>query len=153
MIIGDSSALVALSIMDRLDLLESIFGKINIPKAVNNEVTISYKPQIVKLKIFLANKIINIEVDISQIGLGKGELEAIALYKNMEADFLLIDDRRAKSFAKLNDVNVIGSLGVMVLAKELGKVKTIRDDLEKLLNSDVFISKSLIDRVLVGVGE
>ena len=153
MIIGDSSALVALSIMDRLDLLETIFGKIYVPQAVYDEVTISYKPQSIKLKNFLANKIVNVKVDISQIGLGKGELEAIALYKNMEANFLLIDDRRAKSFAKLNDVHVIGSLGVMVLAKELGKIETIREDLEKLLDSDVFISESLIDRVLISVGE
>lgn len=153
MIIGDSSALVALSIMDKLDLLENIFGKIYVPQAVYDEVTISYKPQSVKLKNFLTNKIVSVEVGISQIGLGKGELEAIALYKNLEAKFLLIDDRRAKSFATLNDVNVIGSLGVMVLAKELGKVKTIRNDLEKLLDSDIFISKSLIDRVLVSVGE
>lgn len=45
MIIGDSSALVALSIMDRLDLLESIFGKVYVPQAVYDEVTISHKPQ------------------------------------------------------------------------------------------------------------
>jgi len=152
-IIGDSSALVALSIMDKLDLLESIFGEIYVPQAVYDEVTISYKPQSVKLKNFLANKIVNVEVTISQMGLGDGELEAIALYKDRDAKFLLIDDRRAKSFAKLNDVNVIGSLGVMILAKELGKVETIREDLEKLLDSDIFISESLIERVLSSVGE
>ncbi len=44
----------------------------------------------------------------------------------MNADFLLIDDKRAKRFAALNGVNVIGSLGVMVLAKELGKVTNIK---------------------------
>jgi len=153
MIIGDSSALVALSVMDRLDLLEKIFEKIYVPQAVYDEVTISYKPQSVKLKNFLADKVVDVELNIAQIGLGQGELEAIALYKNMGADFLLIDDKRAKSFAKLNSVNVIGSLGVMVLAKELGVVETIRDDFEKLLKSDVFISKSLIDKVLMGVEE
>ena len=153
MIIGDSSALVALSIMDKLDLLESIFGEIYVPQAVYDEVTISYKPQSVKLKNFLANKIVNVEVTISQMGLGDGELEAIALYKDRDAKFLLIDDRRAKSFAKLNDVNVIGSLGVMILAKELGEIETIRKDLEKLLDSDIFISENLINRVLSSVGE
>jgi len=152
-IIGDSSALVALSIMDKLDLLESIFGEIYVPQAVYDEVTISYKPQSVKLKNFLANKIVNVEVTISQMGLGDGELEAIALYKDRDAKFLLIDDRRAKSFAKLNDVNVIGSLGVMILAKELGEVETIRKDLEKLLDSDIFVSESLIEKVLSSVGE
>lgn len=153
MIIGDSSALVALSIMNRLDLLETVFGVIHVPQAVYDEVTISSKSQSRKLKIFLKNKITSVDIKISQMGLGRGELEAIALYKNLNANFLLIDDRRAKSFAKLNDVNVIGSLGVMILAKELGKVKSIREDLEKLLDSDVFISQSLIDRVLVSVGE
>ena len=153
MIIGDSSALVALSIMNRLDLLETVFGTIHVPQAVYDEVTISSKPQSKKLKTFLEDKIISVEVNISQMGLGRGELEAIALYKNMDANFLLIDDRRAKSFAKLNDVNVIGSLGVMILAKELGKVESIREDLEKLLDSDVFISESLIRRVLISVEE
>ncbi len=153
MIIGDSSALVALSIMNRLDLLETIFGEIYVPEAVYDEVTISFKPQSVALKNFLANKIISVELNITQIGLGQGELEAIALYKDKNAKFLLIDDRRAKKFAKLNNVNVIGSLGVMVLAKELGKVKSIREDLEKLRNSDVFISENLIAKVLSSVGE
>jgi len=108
MIIGDSSALVALSIMD---------------------------------------------LNIVQMGLGQGELEAIALYKHLNSDFLLIDDRRAKKFAQLNSVNVIGSLGVMILAKEKGLIAFIRDDVEKLISSDVFISENLINRVLASVGE
>jgi len=153
MIIGDSSALVALATMDRLDLLEKIFGEIYVPQAVYDEVTISYKAQSVKLKEFLADKIVSVELDISKMGLGQGELEAIALYKNMDANFLLIDDRRAKKFAKLNGVNVIGSLGVMILAKDGGFVNSICEDLEKLVGSSLFISQSLVDRVLREVGE
>lgn len=153
MIIGDSSALVALSIMDRLDLLESVFEKFYVPQAVYDEVAVSDKPHSAKLKVFLVGKVVDVELNISKIGLGNGELEAISLYKNMDADFLLVDDKRAKSFAKLNGINVIGSLGVMVLAKELGKVKSIKDDLKKLLKSDVFVSKNLIERVLISVGE
>ena len=153
MIIGDSSALVALATMDRLELLEEIFDTIYVPQAVYEEVSISYKPQSVKLKKFLANKVVTVTLDISKMGLGQGELEAIALYKNKNADFLLIDDRRAKNFAKLNGLNIIGSLGVMILAKDRGLLLTIRDDLEKLVESSLFISQSLIDRVLEEVGE
>ncbi len=153
MIIGDSSALVTLSIMDRLDLLEPIFGKVYVPQAVYNEVTISDKPQSIKLKNFLKDKIVTVDLTITQMGLGQGELEAIALYKHLNSDFLLIDDRRAKKFAQLNNVNVIGSLGVMILAKEKGLLESIRNDLEKLIDSDVFISESLINRVLANVGE
>ena len=41
----------------------------------------------------------------------------------------------------------------MILAKEQGFVESIRSDLEKLIDSDVFISESLINRVLLSVGE
>ena len=94
-----------------------------------------------------------VELDITKMGLGQGELEAIALYQYKKADFLLIDDRRAKSFARLNGINVIGSLGVLILAKEKGYIDSIRRDLEKLKESSLFISQSLIDRVLYEVGE
>jgi len=65
MIIGDSSALVSLATMDRLDLLEKIFGKIYVPQAVYDEVTISYKLQSVKLKEFLSNKVVSVELKIT----------------------------------------------------------------------------------------
>jgi len=41
----------------------------------------------------------------------------------------------------------------MILAKDKGLIEFIRDDLEKLLDSNLFISQSLIDRVLFEVGE
>jgi predicted nucleic acid-binding protein len=139
--------------MGRLDLLEIIFEEIYVPQAVYDEVVVLSKPEGMKLKKFLAGKVIDAALGITKIGLGRGELEAISLYKTMDADFLLIDDKRAKKFAELNGVNVIGSIGVVLLAKELGKVKTIRDDLEKLLKSNVFVSKHLIERILISVDE
>jgi len=153
MIIGDSSALVALAVMDRLSLLEEIFEEVFVPLAVYDEVCIDNKAQSLKLKKFLSDKVIKVELDISKMGLGQGELEAITLYQNMKADFLLIDDRRAKSFAKLNGIEVIGSLGVMLLAKEKGLIDSLRDDFKKLLDSNLFISKTLINKILNEVGE
>ncbi len=93
MIIGDSSALVALSVMNRLDLLEKIFGEVYIPQAVYDEVTIPNKPESSKLKEFLLNKIVKVDLTINKIGLGRGELEAITLYVQQDADFLLIDSK------------------------------------------------------------
>jgi len=126
MIIGDSSALISLAIMDRLYLLEEIFDEIYVPQAVYDEVCITNKTQSLKLQQFLSNKIIKVELNINKIGLGQGELEAITLYQNIKSDFLLIDDKRVKSFAKLNGINVIGSLGVLILAKEKNLIKSLK---------------------------
>lgn len=153
MIIGDSSALISLAVMDRLTLLEEIFEEVYIPQAVYDEVCIDTKLQSLKLKQFLTDKVIKVHLDIVKIGLGQGELEAITLYQNKKADFLLIDDKRAKSFAKLNSIQVIGSLGVILLAKEKGLIQSIRSDLEKLSSSNLFISQSLIEKILKEFGE
>ena len=50
--------------------------------------------------------------------LGSGEMEAMALYKKLNADWLLIDDEKARKTARFNKIKVIGSLGVLLLAKE-----------------------------------
>ena len=153
MIVGDSSALVALSTMDTLDILEKLFDEVFVPQAVYDEVTISHKSQSHKLKKFLSNKIVPVTLEIRKMGLGDGELEAITLYQKMKADFLLIDDKRAKKFARLNGVNTIGSLGVMILAKEEGLISSLRPYLRKLADSNLYVSPSLVEKVLSIAGE
>jgi len=148
MIIGDSSALIALSAMDRLDILEKLFNKVYVPKAVYDEVTKSSKAESKKLKLFLKDKVIEVKSHIVKIGLGKGELESIVLYQELNAKFLLIDDKRAKKFAQLNSINTIGSLGVILLAKESGLIDSVKKDLEKLKDKNLYISKELINKVI-----
>ena len=149
MIIGDSSALIALAIIDKLELLENLYKNLYIPQAVYDEVTEIGRPQSDKLKLFLDNRIKKVELNITKLGLGLGELEAITLYKNLNADVLLIDDNRAKKYAILNDIKVIGSLGILIKAKEEGYIEKIKPFLEELQKSEIFISDKLIVKVLV----
>lgn len=132
MIVGDSSALIALAIIDKLELLEKLYQNLYIPQAVYDEVTEIGRPQSDKLKLFLRNRVKTVELKITKLGLGLGELEAITLYKNLNADVLLIDDNRAKKYAILNDIKVIGSLGILIKAKQDGYIKNIKPFLEQL---------------------
>lgn len=149
MIVGDSSALIALAIIDKLELLEKLYQNLYIPQAVYDEVTEIGRPQSDKLKLFLRNRVKTVELKITKLGLGLGELEAITLYKNLNADVLLIDDNRAKKYAILNDIKVIGSLGILIKAKQDGYIKNIKPFLEQLQKSGIFISDKLIAKVLV----
>jgi predicted nucleic acid-binding protein len=156
-VIADSSALVALAVCDVLHLLEPLFGNVRVPQAVFDEVNIANKPEAKALKQFLADKVTQVSLATLTIeksnGLGKGELEAIALYKQEAADLLLIDDARAKKTAYINNVEVMGSLGVLLLAKQCGLIATIRPLLDKLSDSDIFVSDNLLERILVLAGE
>ena len=122
-------------------------------QAVFDEVTQVGKPQSDKLRQFLQSRVKRVDLTLTQLGLGLGELEAITLYKKLDADVLLIDDNRAKKYASLNGVKVIGSLGVLIKAKEKGYIEMVKPFLNEIQKSEVYISKKLIERVLEICGE
>lgn len=64
-----------------------------------------------------------------------------------------MDDARAKKVAYLNNLEVMGSLGVLLLAKKKGLIVAIKPLLTLLRCSDIFISDHLLDQMLVIAGE
>ena len=151
LIIADSSALVALALCDGLALLDQLFDEIKVPQAVYDEVVIEGKPEARTLQAYLQGKIIPVllsNVVITGGGLGQGELEAMALYKAICADYMLVDDSRARKVARLNKINVTGSQGVLLLAKNRGLISQVKPYLDKLRQTDIRISDRLIQRML-----
>jgi len=153
MIIGDSSALIALSVVDKLELLEQLYTNLYVPQAVFDEVTQVGRPQSDKLRRFLQSRVKVVELNLTKLGLGLGELEAITLYKELGAEVLLIDDNRAKKYAILNNVKVIGSLGVLIKAKEESYIEQVKPLVEAIMKSEVYISDKLMLKVLELCGE
>jgi predicted nucleic acid-binding protein len=153
-LIADSSALITLSIIKKLEILEKLFGDVFIPQAVFNEITKVNKRESPELKEYCQNRIKTISTNINfNISLGIGESEAIILYKEMEANFFLCDDKKAKKFAKSFNINVIGSLGVLLKAKETGYVTKIKPLVEILKQSNIFIDDKIYRLVLAKAKE
>lgn len=75
------------------------------------------------------------------------------LYKQLNADKLLIDDRRGRKIAKINKIQTIGSLGVLLAAKNKGLLAAVLPSLLKLNKSSIFISPDVIQTVLDLAGE
>lgn len=156
LLIADSSALIALAVCDSLELLESLYQEIKVPKAVFEEVTTGNRAYCRELTEFLEGKTISLPEEVKKIqdfSLGAGETEAMILYKKLPGDLLLVDDKRAKKIAALNNINTIGSLGVWLEAKLRHLVPEIRTRMIKLHQSDVFIQQQLYNAVLKKVGE
>lgn len=166
-IICDASPLVALATCDCLDLLTQIYTDVYVTPEVYNEVTISNKPYANKLASFLKEKIIatstnlahqkadlalnNLPLDSSPLDLG--ELSAIALYYKLDADYLLIDEKLGRKIAQQMNINIVGSLGILFLAKQLGYINQIKPYTDILLHSPIFISLNLVKIVLKLAGE
>ena len=148
-LIADSSALIALAVVDKLDVLEKLFGEVYVPRAVYNEVSHKSKGESEKLANYCKNKVLDIASDVNlNITLGIGESEAIILYKEKNAQYLLCDDKKAKKFARNFGVNVIGSLGVLLKAKEVKLILELKPLVEKLKVSQVFIDDKTCELVL-----
>jgi len=153
-LIADSSALVAFSIIDKLVLLEILFGTVYIPTAVFNEISKKDKPESKRLTEYGMGRVIDVTEQVNfNISLGLGESEAIILYKEKNADFLLCDDKKAKKFAQTFGINTIGSLGILLKAKEKKLIDTISPLLSLLKESNIFIDDKTFALVLKMAGE
>ncbi len=153
-LIADSSALIALSIVDKLDILEKLFGEVYIPRAVYVEVSQENKNKSQELSLYCRDRVLDISSEINfNISLGLGESEAVMLYKEKNADFLLCDDKKAKKFAQNFDIKVIGSLGVLLKAKEAELITKISPLIQTLKLSQIFIDDKTCEIVLNMAGE
>jgi predicted nucleic acid-binding protein len=155
-LVADCSALIALAVCDGLSLLERLFDSVVVPETVYNEAIRPDKKQAQALKIFLQGKVRQVDLQ-SYVFLDAfadaGETEAMLLYKQLNADKLLIDDRRGRKVAKINRISTIGSLGVLLSAKEKGLVTEVAPLLRQIEQSDIYLSADLIATVLELAGE
>ena len=82
-----------------------------------------------------------------------GEASAMALADEIHADLVILDDGGARKFAEKLQLNIKGSLGVLLNAKKSGVIYEIRPYLEKIQQTNFRISLDLIDRILIAAGE
>ena len=148
-LIADSSALIALSIVNKIDVLEKLFDQVFVPKAVFEEISVNNKDESKQLYYYCKNRVVEIVSMIDfNVSLGKGESEAMVLYKEQNADLLLCDDKKAKKFARNFGINIIGSLGVLLKAKEKKLIPQIAPLITTLQNSKIFIDENTCNTVL-----
>jgi predicted nucleic acid-binding protein len=156
LVVADTSALVALAACDGLALLDQLFQDVRVPPSVFRECTVSGKPEGERLGLYLRDRVTEVDLKdfvIAVAGLGEGELEAMALYKRLRANHLLVDDHRARKVASLNGIRVVGSLGVLLQAKELRLVAEIRPLVAAIQAAGIHYGEQLVTEALRLAGE
>lgn len=85
--------------------------------------------------------------------LGPGEREAISLAIEVKAGAILLDDDSARKLAIQLGLRVIGTAGVLVLAKERELIPAVRPCLDALIENRFFLTRAIYDLILKRVGE
>ncbi len=125
LVISDSTTIITLINIDRLDVLSNIFSRVYIPKKVHEE--ISKRERIVLNRDFFVTKEIKDKklYKILHKSLDEGECEAIVLAKEMELS-LIIDEKKGRKIANSLGINIFGFIGLLVL--NFKRKKLLKDD-------------------------
>lgn len=154
-VISDAGPIFSLAIINQLNLLDELFDDIFIPNAVWIELTrdtnTTFFERIAqyfntKVKDISSNNELSLIMDY-------GESEAVILYRELDANFLLIDDKRARKIAESLDINCIGTLGILITAKKKGLINALQPFFEILLQNQRYYSLKLLNSLLIQHGE
>ncbi len=85
--------------------------------------------------------------------LDEGEASAIALSFEVENSILLIDDLKGRKIAERLYLRYSGTLGLILKAKQIGKIKSVREILEKVKNTNFRFSEKLLNTIIEEAGE
>ncbi|MEM3713071.1 MAG: DUF3368 domain-containing protein [Thermoproteota archaeon] len=166
-VVSNSTPLIYLSKVGRLNIIKDVFGKVFIPEAVFNEAVIQGK----MLKIsdaFIIEKAVGdwilreqVKPEISteyrfldtNTKLGLGEKEALKLCKQLNAEFFIVDDREARRVSKILRITPIGTFGVIIQAFRQNSItknealKTLDDLIKAGLRIDSTLYRMMIKKL------
>ena len=124
LIVSDSTTIITLLNIKRIDILENIFHEVYIPVKVYDEIVIE-EDIILESSFFIKKEIENNALyKLLSRSLDAGESEAIVLAKEMKLS-LIIDEKKGRKIANNMGVNIMGFLGILLLNH---KKKCLQED-------------------------
>ena len=154
-VVVNATPLIALSLINQLELLNQLFDEVIIPDGVYQEVAISgaSKPGAVELKnaswIQVQSVTPSSTIEPLLLGLDRGELEVILLAVSIKPDWVIIDEKLARRVAKVMGLSVKGTVGILLAGFYAGYLsqKETLDSLQELVNNGIRLSPQIINWV------
>ena len=155
--IVDASPLIALGAVGRANLLLELTGELLVPGAVAEEV--SQGPPEDSARRLLERGFgtsatpAHVSGRLLAWGLGRGETEVLALASEISDARVVLDDAAARRCARTFGIPMIGTLGVVVRAKQLGRIESAAVVFRSLRDRDFRVDDGVMKAVLEKVGE
>ncbi|MPM76907.1 hypothetical protein SDC9_123906 [bioreactor metagenome] len=149
-VIADAGPIISLALVNKLEILSELFDEVKIPDAVWLEVTHDEnKPFVEKIKEYFRDKVCKIKgFNELTFVMDHGESESVVLYRELNADFLLIDDKKARDIAENLGIKCIGTLGLLSAAKDKKIIPELKPVFEELLQNKRFYAIELLNLIL-----
>lgn len=94
------------------------------------------------------------EIDpiVSGWNLGRGESETLTLVIQKRGGVVL-DDLQARKCATVLEIPLIGSVGILVRAKNMGIIKAVKPAFDSIMKAGLYIEQGFMDSLLKQLGE
>jgi len=158
LVVSDTSPLLNLALIDRLDLLRTQFADVTVPRRVWDELA-EGEEGLEPLRELRDDSFLSIvEVERSNLfveifhELDLGETAAICYAVEHDADLVLLDERDGRRVARRHDLEVTGVIGILLRGAKTDEVD-LEHELDALREVGFWISDDLYSRALSEVDE
>ena len=157
-IVINTSPWIALSICGKTELLKQLYEEVYMPVGVKEEILTGGKEKVGVAELRKSSWLKVEEVtDIEKLKLlyelDRGEAEVIILAKEKKIREVLIDEKVARMQAKILELEVVGTLSLLLRAKKKGLLSEIKPLIEKMLQRGIWIRSKIIKGMLKEAGE
>lgn len=153
LVVADTSPLLNLALIERLDLLREQFATVTAPEQVWGEL-VAGDDGVTALQTLREDgtlEIVSVEEGplLAELGreLDAGESATLAYAVRNDADLVLIDEREGRNAARRHDLAVTGVVGILLRADRDGRID-LRPELDALRAAGFWISDDLYEEVL-----
>jgi len=150
-IISNTTPILSLLKINKLDLLKKLYGEIVIPNAVFQEIENGkekeYYQDLTHLPWIKITDLKNPDSKEFFTDLDDGEAEVLILAKEQNADLVIMDEILGRRFANQLGVNLTGTIGVLLKAKENGLIESVSELLTELIEKGTWLNPKLVSRI------
>lgn len=157
--ITNTSPLIFLARLNRLDLLQRSADELFTPPAVLREIAErqdeSARQVAEARKTWLRVREVQEDhlLTVLRSELGDGEAEAIALALETGAARVVLDDLDARRMADRLHLKTVGTLGLLLAARLRGEIPSLREEIERLRRAGFRVAPALAEAILRDAGE
>jgi len=156
MIFSNTTPLLALASIGRLDLLPSLFGQIHLVEAVVDEcaaggpITVPDLRTLPWIQVVVATEPTLPGIMLS---LDRGERDTLDMALKLGAQRVIIDERIGRNMAELLGLSVVGSLGILLKAKQQGLIQSFSQAVGQMQTNGIYYHAALVAKLRQIAGE
>ncbi len=151
-VISNTTPILSLLKINKIEILKELYEEVIIPNEVFLEIEKGkeklFYADLTKFDWIRIEKISNARSSTYFFDLDKGEAEVLILANELNADLVILDELMGRRYAKQLDLNITGTIGVLLKAKELGLIESLRDVLQELIAKGTWLNPQLIGKIL-----